>query len=104
MFVLDTNHLRELSLRTPAGDQLQRRLEQREVNVATTVVCSEENQRGWLALISRARKPSEEVLAYAQLAESINFLATLLMLLGMWKPPRVSTLSDNRAFASALWI
>jgi tRNA(fMet)-specific endonuclease VapC len=80
VFVLDTNHLRDLSLRTPAGDRLQQRLAQPDVNVATTVVCAEEIQRGWLARISQARKPAEEILAYTQLAESISFLATLALL------------------------
>jgi tRNA(fMet)-specific endonuclease VapC len=80
VFVLDTNHIREFALGTTVGLELQRRLERDCVNVATTAVCAEEIQRGWLARISQARRPDDEVLAYTQLTESIHFLATLTLL------------------------
>jgi predicted nucleic acid-binding protein len=55
-------------------------LEKGKVNVATTAVCAEEIQRGWLARISQARRPDDEVLGYTQFTESIHFLATLTLL------------------------
>ena len=80
MYVLDTNHLRELALSTPFGIRLQRRMESSPDNVVTSVVCAEEVQRGWLARIAAARQPEEEALAYRQFTESIHFLAKFVLL------------------------
>jgi tRNA(fMet)-specific endonuclease VapC len=78
--VLETNHLRELALKTRFGIQLQRRVESLPDEVVTTVVCAEEMQRGWLARIAAARRSEEQALAYGQFAESLHFLAKFVLL------------------------
>ena len=94
MYVLDTNHLRELALKTPLGIRLQGRIESSPDDAVTTVVCAEEVQRGWLARIAAARQPEEEALAYAQFAESIHFLAKFVLL--PWDVDAAARLKDFR--------
>ncbi len=80
MFVLDTNHLRELSFKTVLGRRLEDRILRAKDVVVTTVVCAEEMQRGWLARISTASKVAEAAEAYERFSESIHFLASFVLL------------------------
>lgn len=80
MFVLDTNHLRELALGTPLGVRLQDRIERTSTVVVTTIVCAEEVERGWLQRISTADRPQDAQTAYAQFGESVYFLARWVLL------------------------
>lgn len=75
MLVLDTNHLREIALRTTAGISLMQRLRDADRDVATTVVSAEEVLRGWLARVSSERDVANQIAAYAQFASAIAFLA-----------------------------
>ena len=49
MFVLDTNHVSELTYRTAAGLRLLQRLDTVEQDAAVTAITVEESLRGWLA-------------------------------------------------------
>ncbi len=49
MFVLDTNHVSELTYRTAAGLRLLQKLDASDQDVAVTAVTVEESLRGWLA-------------------------------------------------------
>lgn len=80
MFVLDTNHLRELSFKTVLGRRLEDRILSAKDAVVTTIVCAEEMQRGWLARISTASKAVEAEEAYVRFSESIHFLASFVLL------------------------
>lgn len=63
MFLLDTNHLKELAYPTPLGELLRGRLLQSGAQVSTTVITLEEELRGVLARTNRTRGPDERILA-----------------------------------------
>lgn len=63
MFLLDTNHLKELAYPTPLGEQLRGRLLQSGAQVFTTVITLEEELRGVLARTNRVLDPDERILA-----------------------------------------
>ncbi len=57
MFVLDTNHVSELSYRTTAGLRLLQRLDASDQDAAVYAITVEETLRGWLAEIRRNTDP-----------------------------------------------
>ena len=67
MFLLDTNHLKELAYPTPLGERLRGRLLQSGAQVFTTVITLEEELRGVLARTNRTIDPDERILAYQKL-------------------------------------
>lgn len=80
MFLLDTNHLKELAYPTPLGERLRVRLLQSGGQVATTVITLEEELRGVLARTNRTIDPKERMLAYRKLIERVNFFARWVVL------------------------
>jgi tRNA(fMet)-specific endonuclease VapC len=80
MFVLDTNHLKELAYPTPVGERLRERLLDAGAPVFTTVISLEEELRGVLARANRALSPNERILAYQKLIERVNFFARWVIL------------------------
>lgn len=79
MFVLDTNHLRELGHVSLAGDRLRVRMESHG-NVVTTIVNVEEAMRGWLARLAALRDGSEQVGPYDELDKLITLNSALVRL------------------------
>ncbi len=75
MLVLDTDHLSELEVRSPAGLRLLSRLEQSREDAVLTAVTCEEQLRGWLAEIQRQKRPRDQITAYARLIRTIENLA-----------------------------
>ena len=73
--ILDTDHLTVIQRRAePAYSRLRARLSKLPPNtVQTTIVSFEEQMRGWLAVISRVRNQSKEVLAYQRLQALLRF-------------------------------
>ncbi len=73
--ILDTDHLTVIQRRAePAYSRLRARLSKLPPNtVQTTIVSFEEQMRGWLAVISRVRNQSREVVAYQRLLASLRF-------------------------------
>src|SRR6266404_7235335 len=73
--ILDTDHLTVIQRRAePAYSRLRARLSKLPPNtVQTTIVSFEEQMRGWLAVISRVRNQSKEVLAYQRLLALLRF-------------------------------
>jgi tRNA(fMet)-specific endonuclease VapC len=73
--VLDTDHLTVIQRRTwPAYARLNARLSQLPIGtIQTTIISFEEQMRGWLAVISRARGQHREVEAYKRLANLLRF-------------------------------
>lgn len=69
MFVLDTDHLSLLEHRASSeGQRLRSRLAgEAPENVATTIISFEEQMRGWMALLSAARRLPEQIEAYRRL-------------------------------------
>ncbi len=76
MILLDTDHL--TVLQDPQSVRRERLLARMAVAnelFSTTVVCAEEQVRGWMASIAKERQASRQVLSYARFAKLINFLA-----------------------------
>ena len=80
MFVLDTNHLKELAYPSAIGGRLRERLLDAGGQVFTTVITLEEELRGVLARTNRALTPNECILAYGKLIERVNFFARWVVL------------------------
>ncbi|MFN0078795.1 MAG: type II toxin-antitoxin system VapC family toxin [Prosthecobacter sp.] len=78
MFVLDTNHLRELCYDSPVGRRLRSRMENGAV--VATIVTVEEACRGWLAKIASYRDPSQQVWAYGELEKLFMVTSGLVRL------------------------
>lgn len=78
--VLDTNHFSELVRDTLPGGNLMRAFIQRQAQVFTTIVTSQESAEGWFALIKRTRAGRAQVAAYAQYQHSLMLLQRLVLL------------------------
>jgi tRNA(fMet)-specific endonuclease VapC len=80
MFVLDTNHVSELTFQTSAGLRLLGRLDQADEDAAVTAVTLEESLRGWLAEIRRTAEPRNQIAAYQRLVRQVEVFASWLVL------------------------
>lgn len=80
MRVLDTDHLSELEVLSPAGLRLLKRLEQSREDAVITAVTCEEQLRGWLAAIHRQKRPRDQITSYARLIRTIETLARWVIL------------------------
>lgn len=75
MFVLDTNHVRELLVKTSLGDHLRHKVMSIDDDVYVTVISVEEANRGWLAKIQSTREVEKQVFYYKQLDQLVTFFA-----------------------------
>ncbi len=74
MYLLDTDHLSLLQRSTQAGRSIQIRLTKSDVLFGTTVLTYEEQTRGWLAHLARAKNFDEQVAAYRLLQRhAVNY-------------------------------
>jgi tRNA(fMet)-specific endonuclease VapC len=74
--VLDTNHLSAFERASEAGIRLHGRLRSCGDDIATTIVCAEEQMRGRLADLQRlAVRPHEQIEAYRHFHNRIDDLA-----------------------------
>jgi len=73
--ILDTDHLTVIQRQAePAYSRLRARFSKFPPNaIQTTIVSFEEQMRGWLAVISRARNQPREVVAYQHLQALLRF-------------------------------
>ena len=94
MLVLDTDHLVELDRGSDSGAVLQRKLEEANDEIATTIISAEEQFRGWLAQIRRQRDPHEQIAAYQRLQRRIEFFAVWRVL--SWDSAAADILQDLR--------
>ena len=74
MIIFDTDHLSVLERREqPAvGHLLTRLAEQPASEVMTTVISYEEQMRGWMAYIVRARSMTQQITAYGRLLSHLE--------------------------------
>jgi tRNA(fMet)-specific endonuclease VapC len=73
MFILDTDHLSVLEWGGAESLRLQERLTgQPPEEVATTIINFEEQMRGWLAYVARARSLPQQVEAYHRLRQHLD--------------------------------
>ncbi len=77
MILIDTDHLSVLSNRHSAGHStlVQRMTSSADQEFAIPVICAEEQCRGWLALVNRARRIHDQIEPYQRLAKLIDFLS-----------------------------
>jgi tRNA(fMet)-specific endonuclease VapC len=76
MIFLDTDHLSILVNRISTGHAaLVSRLENAGDSLGVPVICVEEQCKGWLAKIHRAREVHQQIPAYEQLINLFRFLA-----------------------------
>jgi tRNA(fMet)-specific endonuclease VapC len=82
MLVLDTDHLSALEWEASATTQrlLERLSRIAPDEAATTIINFEEQMRGWLAYLSRARTLTQQVEAYRRLKKHLdNYRATIVL-------------------------
>ncbi|RRR71966.1 MAG: hypothetical protein EI684_10800 [Candidatus Viridilinea halotolerans] len=73
MYLLDTDHLSVLERGGAPAQRLRQRLQTiAPDNVAATIVSYEEQTRGWLAYIAKARSREEQVTAYTYLQRPLQ--------------------------------
>ncbi len=82
LYLLDTNHFRELAWRpeTTTGERLRQPMEQSGGGFATTIITADETLRGWLAKVASAKTAGQQIWAYDQLAAAVLCLADYSML------------------------
>src|SRR5688572_25409287 len=74
MVILDTDHMSVLERREqPAvGHLINRLADLSPSEVATTVISYEEQMRGWMAYLSRARSVTQQIAAYSRLLSHLD--------------------------------
>lgn len=73
MFVLDTDHLSLLEWSNEGSGKLRERLADLDPqDVATTIISFEEQMRGWMAYIARAKNTSQQVVGYQKLRRHLD--------------------------------
>lgn len=74
MYLLDTDHLSLIQRGTAAGRSILQRLTNSNIPFATTIVTYEEQTRGWLELVSRAKTVDLQCSAYQFLHQhTVNY-------------------------------
>ena len=104
--VLDSDILSILQRRSePACGRLEQRLSQLpDEEVFTTIVTFQEQMRGWLAALHKARSDNRLLLAYAELQSMLRDFCTSISFRSRWRLEISSTGCDVRRFGSARWI
>lgn len=73
VYLLDTDHLSVLERGGLESECLRQRLRTKSPDeIAATVISYEEQTRGWLSYIARARSPEEQVTAYGYLQHHLR--------------------------------
>ena len=82
MPILDTDHLTVIQRQSePAYTVLQARLQRvSSDDIYTTIISLEEQMRGWLAVISRAKRIHQDIFAYRQLHALFAFFSEIPVL------------------------
>jgi tRNA(fMet)-specific endonuclease VapC len=81
MLVLDTDHMSVLEWGGERSAALRERLADFAPHeVVTTIISYEEQIRGWMAYLARARNPSQEVVAYHRLRRHLDNYRAILVL------------------------
>jgi tRNA(fMet)-specific endonuclease VapC len=73
MILLDTDHLTELQFSGDRGDHLRVRLKASGQRPSTSIISFEEQLRGWLAEINRAKGVTDQVRVYDRLSQVLDY-------------------------------
>lgn len=98
MYLLDTDHLSALERGNVESMRLRTRLATlRADEVATTIISYEEQTRGWLSYLAKARSLDEQVAAYERLRQHlVNFCAIPLVVFDAQAAQMLRTLQQSR--------
>jgi tRNA(fMet)-specific endonuclease VapC len=78
MYLLDTDHLSVLERGGKASEHLRQRLHMLSPDhVAATIVSYEEQTRGWLSFVAKARSLEEQVTGYGYLQRHLQIFCTV---------------------------
>lgn len=104
MYLLDTDHLSVLERGSAEADQLRRRLQTVSPDeIAATVVSYEEQTRGWLSYMAKARSLEEQVTAYSYLQRHVQvFCAVPLIAFDLAAALVVQRLQQQRVRVGAM--
>src|SRR5207249_1177666 len=82
MLVLDTNVLSilEWSLTSPKAQRLLQRLEGSDQKVVTTIVCCQEQLRGWISSLHSKLEMKDQIEAYRRLKRRLQNYCTMEIL------------------------
>ncbi len=81
MYILDTDHLSLIQRNGQEGKRILTRLAAiREVEIAATVITYEEQVRGRLSVLSKARTPDKQVIAYQKLQQIAIDYRSIIMI------------------------
>jgi tRNA(fMet)-specific endonuclease VapC len=82
MLVLDTSILSilEWSGTSPKAQRLTQRLERGDQPIVTTIVCCEEQMRGWMASLNSQAKLTDQVESYRRLRRRIEYYCEIEIL------------------------
>jgi tRNA(fMet)-specific endonuclease VapC len=75
MVILDTNHLSELDRGSVFAANFERRQQEIQAEVFTTVITEEEMLHGWITLIRQCRKAELQISCYERLQRCVRVLA-----------------------------
>jgi tRNA(fMet)-specific endonuclease VapC len=83
MVLLDTDHLTILEWQdSPAAVQIRARLQQHSPEeVGTTIINFEEKMRGWMSILAKARKVTEQIEAYRRLSQQLRLFRSVPLIL-----------------------
>jgi tRNA(fMet)-specific endonuclease VapC len=74
LYILDTDHLSLLQRRSPEGRIFLQRLQASQVAFSATVISYEEQTRGWMGHLNKAKNTAEQVIAYDRLRQhAVNY-------------------------------
>jgi tRNA(fMet)-specific endonuclease VapC len=74
MYILDTDHLSLLQRKGEAGQRILTRLQTNRVPFAATIISYEEQTRGWMGHMAKAKSLAEQVAAYDRLRQhAVNY-------------------------------
>ncbi len=81
MYLMDTDNMTLLEYANPEATHFKNRIAAiAPDDLATTIVSYEEQTRGWLAVITQARTPHDQVFAYSRLKRHLHIYSKLAVI------------------------
>lgn len=81
MYILDTDHLSVLERGGPGAQRLiQKIVEIESTQLAVTIISYEEQMRGWLSYIAKAKKLEEQVVGYGKFKQQLKNYCEIVVL------------------------
>jgi hypothetical protein len=104
LYVFDTDHLSLLQRRSPEGQTLLHRLQANQVAFSATVISYEEQTRGWMGHLTKAKTPPNKSLLTIDCDNMPLITATSRSFASMNRQFKPINSSENAILASVQWI